>query len=217
MDNSQPKEKKKRKSSPSERTSGSNLEKPFVSRSNPLADLLFSSITKEMVDAASRGEALPELPKEVEKEKDQADRQRSAPKIDRSKKRSKKSQQIQKFSTTPANFAAPTPANFAGVQEDTPAKFAGVTLSTPANFAGVQTQGFLAIPHNLLDKMFAEIGQYSAFKVYLYLYREAFKRVHDVREKAVCKLALAEIMAGCKMTDRIVRYSLESLSESGCI
>lgn len=88
---------------------------------------------------------------------------------------------------------------------------------TPAKFAGVQTQGFLAIPHNLLDKMFSEIGQYSAFKVYLYLYREAFKRVHDVREKAVCKLALAEIMAGCNMTDRIVRYALESLSESGWI
>lgn len=211
MDNSEPKEKQKSKKTRSpKRPSGSTVDTPFVSRSNPLADLLFGSITKEMVEAASRGEPLPEPTKKVETEKDQVDHQRS-------EKRSKKSQNIQKFSTTPANFAAPTPANFAGVQEGTPANFARVDKVTPANFAGVQTQGFLAIPHNLLDKMFAEIGQYSAFKVYLYLYREAFKRVHDVRETAVCKLALAEIMAGCNMTDRIVRYSLESLAESGWI
>lgn len=217
MDNPQPKEKKKRKSSPSERTSGSVLEKPFVSRSNPLADLLFSSITKEMVDAASRGEPLPELPKEVDREKDQADQQRSTIKIERSRNPSKRSSKITKFSTTPADSAGVGAAESAGVSKGSPAESAGVSKVSPAESAGVNSKGFLAIPHRLLEKMFSEIKLYSAFKIYLYLYQKAFRKIHDNRTKAVCKLALSDIIKECSMPDRVVRDAIKALSESGWI
>lgn len=217
MDNSESKEKKKNKKALSQRTSGSTVEKPFVSRSNPLADLLFSSITKEMVEAASRGEPFPELPKEVETEKDQVDHQRSTIKIERSRNPSKRSSKITKFSTTPAESAGVGAADSAGVSKVSPAESAGVSKVSPAESAGVNAKGFLAIPHRLLEKMFSEIKLYSAFKIYLYLYQKAFRKIHDNRTKAVCKLALSDIIKECSMPDRVVRDALKALSESGWI
>jgi hypothetical protein len=221
MDNSEPKEKQKSKKARSpKRTSGGTVEQIFVSRSNPLADLLFGSITKEMVEAASRGELLLELPKEGDREKDQLDHQRSTSKIERSKRVSKRSTKIAKFSTTPAESAAPTPAESAGVSRVSPAESAGVSKVSPAESAGVNSinsKGFLAIPHRLLEKMFSEIKLYSAFKVYLYLYQKAFRKIHDNRTKAICNLALSDIIKECSMADRVVRDALKALSESGWI
>lgn len=216
MDNSQPKAKKKSLSSKKTYAKDSVAEQPFVSRSNPLADLLFSSITKEMVDAASRGEILLESTKELDLEKDHPDLQNSD-QISRSRKPSKRSTKIAKFSTTPAESAGLTPADSAGVSKVSPAESAGVVKASPAESAGVNSKGFLAIPHYLLEKIFSEIKLYSAFKVYLYLYQKAFRRVHDNRTKAFCKLALSDVIKECSMPDRVARDALKALSESGWI
>lgn len=119
----------------------------------------------------------------------------------------------QQISTTPAQYAEPTPAQYAGLSTATPAQYAGPKL--PA--VGEQTKGFLALPHILCDQIFRDISNFPAFKVYLYLYREAFRRVHDDRSSARCSIRLAVLCKHCAISDRGARQALQLLVKGGWV
>ncbi len=114
---------------------------------------------------------------------------------------------VSEISTTPAQYAGPTPAQYAGPADITPAQYAGPEL--PENTE--QPKGFLALPHALSDRIFREISNFPAFKVYLYLYREAFRRVHDDRLTSKCRIALTVLCKNCAISDRGARQALQLL------
>jgi hypothetical protein len=187
--------KKKRADKPvvPKRKPGEPINRPHLSRANPLADLLFGSLTPEMVAAADRGE---------EWANEQTD-QRSASDQISDRKRSRRSTQISKFST--------------GAPEGPP-ESGGVQNEGPPESGGVRVNGFLAFPHALLDQAFAQIAHYSAFKVYLYLYRSAFRWIHNEQAlNAKCDIQLAAIERDCAMPNSVVREALKILIRDGWV
>jgi hypothetical protein len=119
------------------------------------------------------------------------------------RKRSTRSKQSSKFST-----GAPL----------TPPESGGVQNVSPPESGGVSVNGFLAFPHTLLDQAFAQITHYSAFKVYLYLYRSAFRWIHNEQVlSAKCGIQLTTIERDCAMPNSVVREALKILIRDGWI
>ena len=200
---------------------------PYVSRPNPVADMIFGSVTPEMVaeagqrekDFISDQEIIPQAaPLPITDTSDKpsflSPAHTTPPHLpsfeETSTKATSQSTPVDFTGPTPVESTGPTPVNFTG---PTPVDFTGLT---PVKSTGLM-RGFLAIPHELLDRIFAEITHYSAFKVYLFLYRAAFRRVHDNRVNNRCDIALPQITRQCGIPDKVVRDAIKVLSEKGWI
>jgi hypothetical protein len=130
---------------------------------------------------------------------DQNDHQKS-----RSSTRSSISDQIDQLrSSQNSEFSATQP-------ESSRPDSGWVNLPTPDV---LYAKGFLSIPHNLLEQALVRIKHYSAFKIYVYLYKQAFRWIQNEKVvNAKCDIEIATIAKHCSVAKSVVSEALKVLS-----